>query len=69
MNNEQNIIEKSYESSAAPEAALRVLARLISRRIIRERALENTRKFSQTCGNNSGLSNVKKMEGNHESTQ
>jgi len=69
MNNENNIIERSYEPSAAPEAALRVLARMIGRRIIRERELENIRKLSQTSGNNSGLSNVKKMEGNHESTR
>ena len=69
MINENNIIEQSHESSAAPEVALRVLARMIGRRIMRERALENTRKAGQTGGNKSGLSNVKKMEGNHEFTQ
>lgn len=63
MQNENHVIEKSNESLAAPEQSLRVLARLIGRRIIKERELENIEKSRQNRGNISGFPNVCKKEG------
>jgi len=55
------IIESSNES-AAPEEALRILARLISRRIKRERELDKMGKSRQAGRNNLDSSGVYTME-------
>ena len=58
MHSADNTIRQSNVPSVAPEESLRVLARLIGQRIMRERTLENIAKSRNNIGNNSDFSNV-----------